>query len=75
MLHDTGELTCPRCGVTFEDVALDVTTGSYDEQGRSEFDCSDCDAPLVLVVKSAPPMRSVSIMWVENRHLTDGDET
>jgi hypothetical protein len=38
--------------MTFEDVALDVTTGSYDEQGRSEFDCSDCDAPLVLVVKS-----------------------
>jgi hypothetical protein len=40
--------------VTFEDVALNVTTKSYDEQVRSEFDCSDCDAPLVLIVESAP---------------------
>jgi transcription initiation factor IIE alpha subunit len=52
-LHDTGELTCPRCSVTFEDVTLDAPTGSYDEQVRSEFDCPDCDAPLVLVIESA----------------------
>ena len=72
MLHDTGELTCPRCGVIFENVALNVTTGSYDEQGRSEFDCSDCDAPLVLVVDTDPIGVGVD-MRVENRHLTDGD--
>lgn len=47
--------------MTFEDVALNVTTGSYDEQVRPEFDCPDCDAPLVLVIESAPPDGSVSI--------------
>jgi hypothetical protein len=61
--------------VTFEDVALNVTTGSYDEQVRPEFDCPDCDAPLVLVIESALPDGVGVDMWVENRHPTDGDET
>lgn len=74
-LHDTGELTCPRCGVTFEDGALDAPTGSYDEQVLSEFDCPDCDAPLVLVIESALPDAVGVDMWVEDRHPTDGDET
>jgi len=33
-LHDTGELTCPRCGVTFEDMSDDRARDPMREGGE-----------------------------------------
>lgn len=73
-LHDTGELTCPRCGELLEGDFGEVTADVSDGAIRTPFDCPECDAPLVLVVENAFPEAIGVDVWVEDRHEDDTDE-
>jgi len=71
-LHDTGELTCPRCGAVLDDVdehapEEELVGKGDDELLRAPFDCPDCGAPLELVVESALPEALGVDVYVEDR--------
>jgi DNA-directed RNA polymerase subunit RPC12/RpoP len=72
-LHDTDELTCPRCGVVLEGDFGTVNVEMSDDQIRTPIECPDCDAPLEVVVEMAPSDALGVEMWVEDRHQQDDD--
>lgn len=75
MMHETGELTCPRCGELLEGDfgTVEVSTSgkmSDDPEGmmfRTEIECPHCGAPLAAVVESALPEALGVNVWVEDR--------
>lgn len=73
MMHDTGELTCPRCGEQLEGDFGTVNVSTGDEQIRTEIECPNCGAPLDVVMESALPDALGMDVWVEDRH-EEGDE-
>lgn len=66
-LHETGELTCPRCGVTLEGDFGQVRTTVDDGTIRTHIDCFDCSAPLDVCVEMAPDGALGVDVWVEDR--------
>jgi hypothetical protein len=73
-LHDTGELTCPRCGTSLDGIDADVT-GVFRETNqplRTHLECPDpdCNAPLDLVIESALPDALGVDIYVEDRTRT-----
>lgn len=71
-VHDSGELSCPRCGVPIEDVEIPsaevVTAG---EELRVGLECPDCGSDLELVVRSAAPKALGVDVWLEDRRESD----
>lgn len=67
-LHDTGELTCSRCGESLAD-AIDgeVSAATVDEQIRVATECPTCEAPIAVVVEAAMPEALGLDVWVEDR--------
>lgn len=66
-LHDTDDLTCPRCGASLAGITTDGSTVSEEERLRVPVDCPDCDAPLDLVITSAQPDAIGVDVFVEDR--------
>ena len=72
MMHETDELTCPRCGETLEGDFGEVAVSTGDEQIRTEIECPNCGAPLDIVMESALPEALGMDVWVEDRK--EGDD-
>jgi predicted nucleic acid-binding Zn ribbon protein len=70
-LHDTDDLTCPRCGASLAGITTDVSTVSAEESIRVPVDCPDCEAPLDLVITSAQPDAIGVDVFVEDRRDDD----
>ena len=72
-LHDTGALTCPRCGVSLTDLRgeLGADDSGPTEQIRVDMECPSCDAPLAVLIESAAPEAIGVDVWVEDRHEVD----
>lgn len=66
-LHETGELTCPRCGETLEGDFGKVSARVENGQIRTEIECPYCSAPLEVVVENALPDALGVDVWVEDR--------
>lgn len=71
-LHDTGELTCPRCGETLEGDfgKVETSTSEKDDEEaaiRTAINCPECGAPLEVVIESALPEAIGVDVWVEDR--------
>jgi hypothetical protein len=74
-VHDTGELTCARCGEALELLAGEVATAAAvtaDELLRVAIYCPGCEAPLEFVIKSAFPSATTVDIWVEDRRRSTG---
>ena len=69
-LHDTDELTCPRCGDVLEG-DFGPTEPDVGSEVRIPFDCPTCEAPLEVVMESALPEGSGLDVWVEDRRTGD----
>lgn len=69
-LHDTGELTCPRCGTALE-TAGEVRPNVDRSKARVPVDCPDCGAPLEVILTSAAPEAIGLDVWVEDRRSPD----
>ena len=71
--HDTGALTCPRCGASLTDLRgeLGGDVGWPTEQIRVDVECPTCDAPLAVLIESAAPEAIGVDVWVEDRHDVD----
>ena len=56
-LHDTGDLTCPRCSTTLTDFKgeLGGDVSRPTGQIRVDIECPSCDAPLAVLIESAAP--------------------
>lgn len=72
-LHDTDELTCPRCGASLAGITTDVSTVSEEERISVPVDCPGCEAPLDLVITSAQPEALGVDVFVEDRR-SDTDQ-
>jgi predicted nucleic acid-binding Zn ribbon protein len=72
LLHDTGELTCPRCGTVLKGDFGTVPVDTSKDQIRIEIDCPECSAPLVALMEMALPEALGVDMWVEDREGDDG---
>lgn len=66
-LHDTGDLTCPRCGDSLADAVDGEVSASVEEQIRVATDCPQCGAAIEIVVESAMPDALGLDVWVEDR--------
>lgn len=71
-LHDTGDLTCPRCGSSLTDavdgeVSAAVDADDGDGRIRVAAECPACDAPIEILVESAMPDALGLDVWVEDR--------
>jgi DNA-directed RNA polymerase subunit RPC12/RpoP len=66
-LHDTGELTCTRCGELLEGDFGKVGVSTSDEQTRTNIECPECGAPLQVVIESALPEALGVDIWIEDR--------
>lgn len=68
-LHDTSELSCPRCGASLADLEEEVRApvSGTDDQIRIGVECSSCTAPLELVRETALPEAIGVDVWVEDR--------
>lgn len=66
-LHDTGDLTCPRCSESLAGEIGGELSASVDEQIRVAANCPECDAPVEIVVESAMPEALGLDVWVEDR--------
>lgn len=76
-LHDTDELTCPRCGELLEGDFGTVTPstsgeGAEEMEIRTPIECPACTAPLEIVIESALPEAIGVDIYVEDRR-EDGD--
>lgn len=72
-LHDTDDLTCPRCGASLAGITTDVSTVPDEERIRVPVACPDCEAPLDLVITSAQPEAIGVDVFVVDRRSTGSD--
>lgn len=72
-LHESGDLTCPRCGASLAAGKSELTPKVKEANGKMRFDeeCPSCDAPLEIVVESAAPDAIGVDVWVEDHRGVD----
>lgn len=72
-LHDTGDLTCPRCGASLAEAKSKLAAEVREPNGQIRIDeeCPSCDAPLAVIVASAAPEAIGVNVWVEDRRELD----
>lgn len=72
-LHNTGDLSCPRCGVSLTDLKgeLGADAGGSNDQIRVHLECPSCDAPLAVLIESAAPEALGVDVWIEDRRDQD----
>lgn len=72
-LHDTGGLTCPRCGASLAKIKSELTPEEREPEGqlRINKECPSCNAPLSVIVESAAPEAIGVDVWVEDRREVD----
>lgn len=71
-MHETGDLTCPRCGESIMGVSgsvdMDVAGSGGEKQIRTHVQCPECDALVDIVIESALPDGIGVDVYVEDGH-------
>ena len=78
-LHETGDLTCSRCGASLAGLSgtVDPDVGggaSADLAVRTHVECPECCAALDIVVESALPDAIGVDVYVEDGHRSPSEE-